>query len=96
MCAKVLQSCPTLCNPVDCSPPGSSIHGILQERVLEWAAISSSRDLPEPGIKPTSLMFPSLACGFFTTSATWKAQNTYILMPNWLPTELSGLQETHQ
>ena len=53
-------------------------------------------DLPEPGIKPTSLMFPSLACGFFTTSATWKAQNTYILMPNWLPTELSGLQETHQ
>ena len=53
-------------------------------------------DLPEPGIEPTSLMFPSLACGFFTTSATWKAQNTYILMPNWLPTELSGLQETHQ
>ena len=53
-------------------------------------------DLPEPGIKSTSLMFPSLACGFFTTSATWKAQNTYILMPNWLPTELSGLQETHQ
>ena len=37
------QSCLTLCNPVDCSPPGSSIHGILQARILEWVAISSSR-----------------------------------------------------
>ena len=37
------QSCPTLCNPVDCSPPGSSVHGISQARILEWTAISSSR-----------------------------------------------------
>ena len=37
------QSCPTLCNPMDCSPPGSSVHGILQARVLEWVAISFSR-----------------------------------------------------
>ena len=37
------QSCPTLCNPMDCSPPGSSVHGILQARILEWVAISSSR-----------------------------------------------------
>ena len=43
MCAKSLQSCPTLCDPVDCSPPGSSIHGILQARILEWVAISFSR-----------------------------------------------------
>ena len=34
------QSCPTLCNPMDCSPPGSSIHGIFQARVLEWGAIA--------------------------------------------------------
>ena len=40
---EVAQSCPTLCNPVDCSPPGSSIHGIFQARVLEWVAISFSR-----------------------------------------------------
>ena len=40
MCA---QSCPTLCDPTDCSPPGSSVQGILQARILEWAAISSSR-----------------------------------------------------
>ena len=40
--SEVTQSCPTLCDPVDCSPPGSSVHGILQARVLEWVAISFS------------------------------------------------------
>jgi len=39
--AKSLQSCPTLCDPIDSSPPGSSVHGILQARILEWVAISS-------------------------------------------------------
>ena len=39
----VTESCPTLCNPMDCSPPDSSLHGILQARVLEWAAIPFSR-----------------------------------------------------
>ena len=38
--AKSLQSCPTLCDPTDSSPPGSSIHGIFQARVLEWGAIA--------------------------------------------------------
>ena len=40
--AKSLQSCPTLCDPMDCSPPGSSVHGIFQARVLEWGAIAFS------------------------------------------------------
>ena len=40
--AKSLQSCLTLCNPMDCNPPGSSVHGILQARTMEWVAISSS------------------------------------------------------
>ena len=40
--SEVAQSCPTLFNPVDCSPPGSSVHGILQARILEWVAISFS------------------------------------------------------
>ena len=39
----MLQLCPTLCNPMDCSPPGSSVHGILQARILEWVAVPSSR-----------------------------------------------------
>ena len=42
-CAKSLQLCPTFCNPMDCSPPGSSVHGILQARILEWVAVPSSR-----------------------------------------------------
>ena len=40
---KLLQSCPTLCDRVDCSPPGSAVHGILQTRILEWVATPSSR-----------------------------------------------------
>ena len=44
--SEVAQSCPTLRDPVDCSLPGSSIHGILQARILEWAAISFSRKYP--------------------------------------------------
>ena len=43
--AKSLQSCPTLCEPMDCSLPGSSVHGILQARILEWVAISFSRNI---------------------------------------------------
>ena len=64
---------------MDCSPPGSSVHGILQARILEWVAMPPSRDLPDPGIEPESLMCPALAGKFFTTSTTWEA-----------PYELSG------
>ena len=61
----VAQSCLTLYDSMDCSPPGSSVHGILQARILEWAAISSSRDLPDPGVEPASLASPALAGEFF-------------------------------
>ena len=61
----VTQSCPTLCYPVDYSPPGSSVHGILQARILELPHPPPG-DLPDPGIEPMS---PALAGGFFTTSA---------------------------
>ena len=46
--ALVAQSCPTLCDPVDCSPPGSSVHGILQARILEWVAVPFSRGSSQP------------------------------------------------
>ena len=46
--AKSLQSCPTLCDPMDCSPPGFSVRGILQARILEWVAMSSSRGSSRP------------------------------------------------
>ena len=50
--------------PMDCSPPGSSVHGILHAIILEWVAIPFSRDLPNPGIKPGSpaLQVDSLLC----------------------------------
>ena len=66
-CAKSLQSCLTLCNPMNCSLPGSSIHGILQARILEGLPCPPPGDLPNPGIEPVSLMSPALAGGFFTT-----------------------------
>ena len=64
MHAQSLQSCLTLCSPMDCSPPGSSVHGILQARILEGVP---SREpfpppgaLPNPGTEPTSLSSPAL------------------------------------
>ena len=51
----VTQSCPTLCDSMDCSLPGSSVHGILQARILERVTIPFSREgLPDPGTKPQS------------------------------------------
>ena len=58
--AKSLQLCPTLCNPMDCNPPGSSGHGILQARILEWVAMPSSRG------------YSAMTGRFFTPSATWE------------------------
>ena len=66
MHAKLLQSSPTLCDPVDCNLPGSSVHGILQARILEW-------NLPDPGIEPQSLVSPALVGRFCITSTTWEA-----------------------
>ena len=70
MCVLVVQSCLTFCDPVDCSPPGSSAHGILQARILQWVAMFCSRDLPNLGTEPTSF---ALAGGFFSTGATLEA-----------------------
>ena len=68
-------SCPTPCSPIDCSPPGSSVYGILPVRMTAVGChFFPPRDLPDPGVKPASLMFPVLAARFFTTSATCEAQ----------------------
>ena len=55
--AKSLQSCPTLCDPTDGSPPGSPVPGILQARVLEWDAIAFSNDKPRQHIKKQRYYF---------------------------------------
>ena len=61
-CAKSLQSCLILCDPLDCSLPGSSVHGILQARTLEWAAISYSRESSRPR-DPTRISYVSYIGG---------------------------------
>ena len=75
---------------MDWGLPGSSVHGILQARVLEWVAMPSSRDsnLPNSGIKPASLMSPAFAGGFFTTRTTWEAQELSIFYHIFLITYL--------
>ena len=62
-----------VCDPMDCSPSSSSVHGILQTRILEWVAMPSSPgDLPNPRIKHASFMSPALASRFFTLAPSWK------------------------
>ena len=67
VCAKLLQSCLTLCNPVDCCPPGSSVHGILQPRIRIL-------DLPDPRTEPASPVTPALAGRFFTAEPPRKPE----------------------
>ena len=69
--AQVLQLCLTPCDVMDCSPPGSSVCGIVQARILEWVAISFSRASSQPR-DGMFLMAPALAGGFFTTRVTWE------------------------
>ena len=75
--AKSLQLCLTLCDPMDCSPSGSSIHGILQARILKWVAMPPLEDLPDPGTKPKCLMSPTLTGGFFITAPPGKPPVMY-------------------
>ena len=63
-------SFPTLCDSMDCSQTGSSVHGILQARILVWLPLPFPGDPPDPGIKPESLMSPALAGRFVNPSAT--------------------------
>ena len=75
MSCLVAELCPTLCDPMDCSPPGSSVHEILQARILERVAISFSRDSSDPGMEPKS---PALAGGCFTTERSGKPVYVFI------------------
>ena len=63
MCKVAL--CPTLCNPMDCIPPGSSVHGILQPRIPKWVAKLSFKGSSPPGVKPRSPAVPALKADFF-------------------------------
>ena len=76
MKVKVTQSCPTLCDPMDCSLPGSSVHRILQARILERVAgsLPSAGDLPNPGIEPRSPAWQADSLPLSCISLTAKIQ----------------------
>ena len=80
MKVKVAQLCLTLWDPMDCSPPGSSLHRILQARILEWVAIPFSRGSSPPRDQN---LFSRIAGGFFTIWATREANN-YLVQLNKL------------
>ena len=71
----VAQMGPSLCGPMECSPPGSSVHGIFS-RQEHWSGVPfpPPGDLPDPGIEPRFPVSPPVAGRFFTTSATWEAR----------------------
>ena len=83
---EVAQSCLTLCNPMDCSPPGSSVHGIFQARILEWIAISFSRESSQPR---DQTWVSCIAGRVFTVWATREfhltPQGTLLFLPGWSP-----------
>ena len=70
----LLQSCPTLWDPVDYSPPGSSVHGILQARILEWGAIPSSRGSSRPRDRTRVSCGSCIGRRILHHWATWEAQ----------------------
>ena len=68
------------CDRMDYSLPGSSVHGVLQARILEWVAMPSSRGSSWPWIEPVSLASPAWTRGFFTTSPTWKPMLSHAML----------------
>ena len=72
--SEVAQSCPTLSNPMDCSLPGSSVHGIFQARVLEWGATTFSEDAAKyPTMHPMALMKKSHLTQYVDSAEVEKA-----------------------
>ena len=85
--SSVAQSCPTLCDPMGCSLPGSPIHGTYRQEYWSGLLVPYSGVLPDPGIEPMCLAYPALAGRFFTTSATWEAlyKGMSPEIKNWWP-----------
>ena len=83
VCACCDQSCLLLCDVMDCSPPGSSVHGIFQARILEWVTISLSRGSSWPRDQTLSLAFPALVSWFFTSWATGEVHDLEQNLSMW-------------
>ena len=83
------QLCPTLCSPMDRSPPGSSVHEIFQARLLEQVTISSSRGSSQPRDGPHISVSPALVGGLFITSAIWEYVLLFPFICQWTSRLLS-------
>ena len=69
----VAELCQTLCGPIDCSPPGSTVHRIIQARILDWVAMPSSRGSSQPRDQTCASRISCIIGGFFTHQTTWEA-----------------------
>ena len=84
VCAQSLQSCPTFCDPMDCRPPGFTVYGILQARILKWVAISSCRGSSWPrDWTHIELTSSALASRFFTTESSGNPSYKILNLDNW-------------
>ena len=88
--SEIVLSCLTLCNSMDCLP-GCSVHGILQARILEWVAISFSRDLPVSGIEPGS---PALQADSLLSEPLRKLPKKLIALKSLTQSLLLGIPQT--
>ena len=95
MCS-VTKSFLTLCDPMACSSPGSSVHGIFQARILEWVTTSSSKGLPIPGTEPTSPVSPALTGGFSTTVPPGKPHVYVYIRPTHMIQFIYNKHNTHK
>ena len=90
----VTQSCPTLYNPLDCSLPGSSVHGIVQARILEWVAIPFSRNLPNLGTEPGSSALQAVSSPSIPNNKLpcflWTWETVY-----WLVSQMTKMPSQH-
>ena len=82
LCLVHVQLCPILCNPMDCGPPESSVHGIFQARILEWVVISSSRGSSWPRDRTRASWVSCIGRRILYHYATWEVLN--IKMPTLL------------
>ena len=92
MCVKLLQLCPTLCDPIDCSPQAPLSMRFSRQEHWSGFLCPPPGDLPDPETEPVPLLSPALADRFFTTSATWEAPTMW--MNNATKWSHTQIQET--
>ena len=90
----VVQSCPTLCNPKDYSPPGSSIHGIFQARILEWVAVFFSRGSSQPRGQTQVSYVSCIGRRILYPCLTWEAHALLSSKDSPCPLECYAMTET--